>query len=189
MNEKSDTLVRLLDYDDDFIIDLRYATADNFTGCVIYSSNECWVHRHTAEILIRAKNIFKNKGYKVKVLDAYRPVSAQRKFWEVMPYTDYVAPPPELSTVKSFRPRHMNGMCVDITLTDMDGKEILMPSVFDDMSERASLDWPGHLPEAVKNGRFLKEVMESVGFEGYENEWWHFYDVSCEPAPYSDFRI
>ena len=141
MTEDRGNLVRLFDIDDDFILDLRYATKDNFTGEQIYSSNECYMDRHTAEILIKAKDIFKKDGYRVKIWDAYRPISAQKKFWEVMPNDDFVARPPDMATIKKFRPTHMNGLCVDVTLTDMDGKEIEMPSEFDDMTGKGALMW------------------------------------------------
>lgn len=187
--ERKGNLVRLLDMDEEFIIELKYATADNFTGVQIYQSNDCWIDEHTAELLIMAKNIFKEDGYRVKVWDAYRPIRAQRKFWEVMPKPGFVARPPELSEIKTSRPTHMNGMCVDVTLTDRDGKEMEMPCPFDTMDERAALDCPKNPEEGRKNGKYLKEVMESVGFEAYEQEWWHFYDVTGTPAPFSDYEV
>lgn len=182
-------LIKLVDLDDDFIIDLRYATPDNFTGHQIYESGECWMDRHTAQILIEAKNIFKKAGYRVKIWDAYRPIRAQKKFWDIMPDNNFVARPPDMSKLKTFRPTHMNGLCVDVTLTDMDGRDIEMPCPFDEMTERASLNCETTSPEGRKNARYLKEVMESVGFQAYENEWWHFYDVSTEPTPFTDFPI
>ena len=187
--EKKGNLVRLLDIDPDFIIDLRYATADNFTGQQVYQSGECWIDAHTAEILIKAKNIFKADGYRVKVWDAYRPIRAQKKFWEIMPNDDFVARPPDMTKMTAFRHTHMNGQCVDITLTDLDGKDIAMPCPFDTMDGRAALSCAENPPEGRKNGEYLKQVMESVGFEGYENEWWHFYDVSTDPVPYTDYDI
>ena len=189
MYEDKGNLIRLLDLDDDFIIDLRYATAENFTGQQIYSSGECWVDRHTAEILIKARDIFKKDGYRVKIWDAYRPISAQKKFWEVMPDDNFVARPPDMSRLKTFRPTHMNGLCVDVTLTDMDGRDILMPCEFDDMTEKASLACTETPEEGRKNAAYMKEVMESVGFRAYSGEWWHFYDVSTEPTPFMDFPI
>ena len=60
--ERKGNLVRLLDIDNDFIIDLRYATEDNFTGQQIYQSGECWIDEHSAKILVKAKNIFKEAG-------------------------------------------------------------------------------------------------------------------------------
>ena len=188
-NNEKGNLIRLFDIDDDFIIDLKYATADNFTGEKIYNSAECYMDRHTAEILIKARDIFKKDGYRVKIWDAYRPISAQARFWEIMPDDNFVARPPDMSKIKVFRPTHMNGMCVDVTLTDNDGNDIEMPTYFDDMTERASLLYSGHTENGKKNGRYLKEVMESVGFQGYDMEWWHFYDVTTEPTPFMDFRI
>ncbi|MBR4862878.1 MAG: M15 family metallopeptidase [Firmicutes bacterium] len=182
-------LIKLFDLDQDFIIDLKYATPDNFTGEKIYRSAECYMDRHTAEILIKARDIFKKDRYRVKIWDAYRPISAQAKFWEVMPDDNFVARPPDMSKIKVFRPTHMNGLCVDVTLTDMDGNDIEMPTYFDDMSERAALGYVGHTEEGRKNGTYLKDVMESVGFQAYEGEWWHFYDVTTEPTPFMDYQI
>ncbi len=182
-------LIRLLDVDADFIIDLKYATEDNFTGKKIYASAECYIDRHTAEILVKAKDIFKKDGYRVKVFDAYRPISAQAKFWEVMPDDNFVARPPDMTKITKFRPTHMNGLCVDITLTDMEGNELVMPTAFDELTEKASLNYPGHTGEGKKNGEYMKQVMESVGFQAYDGEWWHFYDVSTEPTPFMDYQI
>lgn len=187
--EKKGNLIRLLDRDSDFIIDLKYATENNFTGVKIYQSAECWMDEHTAEILIKARDIFKKDGYRVKIWDAYRPIRAQRKFWEVMPDDNFVARPPEVAKIKEFRPSHMNGMCVDVTLTDGNGIEIEMPSPFDTMNERASLDCELNSAEGRRNAAHLKEVMESVGFRAYKGEWWHFYDVSGEPVAFSDYEI
>ena len=116
-------------------------------------------------------------------------LSAQKKFWEVMPNDDFVARPPDMATIKKFRPTHMNGLCVDVTLTDMDGKEIEMPSEFDDMTGKGALMCQDTPLEGRKNAAYMKAVLESVGFEGYENEWWHFYDVSTEPTPFTDYQI
>lgn len=187
--EDKGNLIRLLDIDEDFIIDLKYATEDNFTGKKIYNSSECYIDRHTAEILIKARDIFKKDGYRVKVFDAYRPISAQAKFWEVLPDDNLVARPPDMSKITKFRPTHMNGLCVDVTLTDMEGNEIEMPTAFDDLTEKASLAYPGHTETGRKNGEYLKQVMESVGFLAYDGEWWHFYDVSTEPTPFMDYQI
>ena len=145
--------------------------------------------RHTAEILIKARNKFKADGYRVKIMDAYRPISAQKKFWEILPNDDFVARPPDMSKPRTFRPGHLNGLAVDVTLTDMDGNEIEMPSHFDDFSEKAALRNAAPGSEGEKNATYLKEVMESVGFQAYKNEWWHFYDVTTEPTPFMDFQI
>ncbi len=167
----------------------KYAGKDNFTGQQIYQSAECYINRGTAERLIRAKNRFRQDGYRVKIFDAYRPVSAQVRFWEVMPDERFVARPPDTSKPAEWKASHMNGLCVDLTLTDPEGREIEMPTPFDEMTERASLAWSGHSGAAKANGEYLKRVMEEAGFAADEEEWWHFYDVTAEPVPYTDFRF
>ena len=84
-------LVRLLDLDPDFIIDLRYSRKDNFTGKAVYDFKDCYIDIHTAKQLIAAKNAAKKDGFRIKVWDAYRPVSAQQRFWDILPDNDFVA--------------------------------------------------------------------------------------------------
>lgn len=188
MNDQGD-LIRLLDLDQDFIIDLIYATPHNFTKQQIYQSGECYIDKHTAARLIEAKNTVKGDGYRMKIWDAYRPVSAQKRFWDILPDNNFVARPPDMNTLKEFRPSHMNGQCVDVTLTDLDGNDIPMPSEFDDFTEKASLDCPSTDPTLRKNAAYLRDVMVKAGFRPYSGEWWHFYDMTTKPVPYLDFQI
>lgn len=188
MNDK-DYLVRLLDLDEDFIIDLKYATKDNFTKQPVYNFNDCYLNKDTAKLLIKAKNIFKKDGYRVKVWDAYRPISAQKRLYEIVPINEYVATPPDISKPIVFEYSHMNGLSIDITLTDLSGKEIEMPTGFDDFTEMARLNCNKIPPVARKNAEYLKKIMENVGFKAYENEWWHFNDIVTEPTPYSDIKF
>ncbi|QAT42442.1 M15 family metallopeptidase [Aminipila luticellarii] len=187
--EKKGDLIRLLDLDSDFIIELKYATPDNFTGRIIYESGECYINKNTAKLLIEAKNIFKSDGYSVKIWDAYRPIRAQKKFFEVLPDPDFVAIPPDMHTLKNFRATHLNGLCVDLTLVDKNGNELEMPSGFDDFTEKASLSCPDISEKGRENALYLKKVMEKVGFEGYDREWWHFYDKKTPPTPFLDYPI
>ena len=89
--ERKGNLIKLTDLSSDFIIDLKYATPDNFTGVQVYQSADCWLDEHTAQILIKAKEIFEKDGYRVKIWDAYRPIRAQKRFWEIMPNDDFIA--------------------------------------------------------------------------------------------------
>lgn len=189
MIRKYGNLVRLKDLDDDFFIDLRYSTPDNFTGEVVYDFRECYVDESTAHRLIQAKDLLKRRGFGLKIWDAYRPVSAQRQFWNLCPDNNFVARPPDMSTIQEFKNSHMNGQCVDVTLTDPDGRNAVMPSEFDDFSPRARLDCPETHGEARRNAELLRNVMVQCGFTPYEGEWWHFYDHTVEPAPYSDYAF
>ncbi|HEY8362514.1 MAG TPA: M15 family metallopeptidase [Tissierellaceae bacterium] len=182
-------LVLLKDLDDSFIIDLRYATTNNFTGKKIYPVNVAVIRKETGEKLVKAQKIFKKDGYSLKIWDAYRPLHVQRLLFEACPIDDYVAMPPEKPITSGFKPRHNNGMAVDVTLVDKYGNELEMPSDFDDFSERAKLTYPFMSKEARKNVDYLHEVMRSVGFRSYENEWWHFVDAVEEPTPYLDIPL
>lgn len=182
-------LVRLLDLDGEFLIDLRYATADNFTGHVVYPSGECYIDINTARRLIQAKNLAKRDGLRMKVWDAYRPVSAQQRFWELLPDNRFVAYPPDMAVLRVFKNSHMNGQCVDVTLCCADGRELQMPSGFDDFTEKARLDCPQTTGRARKNAEYLRDIMIQAGFTPYSGEWWHFYDRNTAPVPYSDISF
>src|SRR5690554_949454 len=129
-------LVLLEDLDDTFIIELRYATANNFIGKPVYPVAVCAIRRETGEKLVRAHEIFKERGYRLKVWDAYRPLHVQRRLFEACPIDDFVAKPPDKPITSGFRPRHNNGMAVDVTLVDENGNELEMPSGFDEFSEK-----------------------------------------------------
>ena len=61
MIEKKGNLVRITDLSSDFIIELRYASEDNFTGVKVYQSEECWMDEHTAQILMKAQELFRKE--------------------------------------------------------------------------------------------------------------------------------
>ena len=186
---KNIELVRLLDLDDEFIIDLKYATTDNFTKRNIYGVNECFLNPGTAQMLIEAKNIFKAKGYEVKVLDAFRPIWAQKILWDIIKDDDFVASPPSAGDMKNCKSSHLNGMCVDATLVDANGNELLMPTPFDYFGKEAAFSSLVEDGDAKRNAKLLIDVMESVGFENYDKEWWHFYDRKHKPVQYLDYKF
>ena len=181
-------LIRLFDLDDDFIVDLIYSTKENFTGEVVYNFTECYIDKDTAKRLINARNLAKKDGYRMKIWDAYRPVSAQERFWELLPDNNFVAYPPDMEHMTEFKNSHMNGQCVDVTLTDMNGNDIEMPSGFDEFSDKARLDCCKEGTVARKNGEYLKDIMMQSGFSPYDGEWWHFYDRNVTPCRYSDIH-
>jgi len=189
MIKEIEGLVLLKDLDDSFIIDLKYASKDNFLGKAIYPVSVCVIRRETGDKLVKAHRIFKERGYTIKVWDAYRPLHVQRKLFEACPINDFVAKPPDKPITSGFRPRHNNGMAVDVTLVDKNGNELEMPSGFDDFSEKARFSSKTMTKEARKNVNYLHEVMLSVGFKAHDAEWWHFVDGVEEPTPYLDIPL
>jgi D-alanyl-D-alanine dipeptidase len=150
------------------VLDIRYATVDNFTGQKIYTEPKAFARRPVAVALKRVQNILAEKGIGLIVYDAYRPYAATIRFYEVFKDTTFVASPYSGS-------RHNRGAAVDISLMDIKtGKELEMPTDYDSFSDSAAPDFPD-LPENVKLNRdLLIKVMHDNGFTVYHSEWWHF---------------
>lgn len=158
--------------DPDIIVDLRYATTNNFTNQVIYDFTTAIARTGTVKKLAKASALLKEQGYRLKIWDAYRPVAAQERLFEVYPDPTFVAKPnPNFS--------HQKGVTFDLTLTDMAGNELEMPTPFDDFSEAAHRDAP-HTPEQERNYNILHHAMSVAGFNGYENEWWDYRDSDMD---------
>jgi len=168
-NFRSADLVEIIKLDPTFKMDIRYATADNFTGQPVYNEARAFLQRPAAEALLRVHKKVKGKGYGLIIFDAYRPWSVTKLFWERFPkFREYLANPKKGS-------RHNRGCAVDLTLYDLKtGKEIQMPCPFDDFSERADPYYNGGTSAQTKARDFLRTMMEAEGFKVFKNEWWHF---------------
>ncbi len=158
-------------------VDLRYATANNFTGAIIYDDDTAYLRRGTAEKLKAAQAEFATHGYTIKVWDAYRPPAAQFKLWEKVPDARFVINPN-----KGFS-HHSRGVAVDVTLVDEKGHEVIMPTEFDDFTARANRDYNDLDRETAANTRFLEEIMVKHGFKSIYYEWWHFVDSDKDKYP------
>jgi D-alanyl-D-alanine dipeptidase len=148
-------------------IDLKYATADNFTGQAIYAFTQCLVLEPVAKALSEVQKELEQLGLGLKVWDGYRPLAAQWKFWEICPDPCYVSDPRKGG-------RHTRGTAVDVTLVNAEGQELVMPTAFDDFSEKAHSNYTGASEEAVRNRELLRNVMEKHSFTVLPTEWWHF---------------
>ncbi len=166
--EPRDTvLVRLHDVVPDLITDVRYATPDNFTKRILYTSDTLYARRAMAEKLAVAQQAARAQGLQLKVYDAYRPLSIQRLMWSIVPDERYVADPAKGS-------RHNRGCAVDLTLCDSTGAELDMGTGYDEFTERAAatfVDLPEHV---LANRRLLDRIMNAAGFDVLPSEWWHY---------------
>lgn len=162
--------VRVKEYIPDILVDLKYAAADNFTGKVVYDFEDAYLRYGTVRRLERVQEEVGRDGYTLKIWDAFRPVSAQFKLWEICPDSRYVANP------NVGYSSHSRGNTVDLTLTAKDVGEIVMPTGFDDFSAMADRDYSDCPEEAAQNAAYLENVMMNNGFIPYEGEWWHFTD-------------
>jgi len=153
--------------DSTIVLDIRYATENNFTGKKIYDEARFFMRKEAALKILEVQKELQRYGLSLKVFDGYRPLSVQKKFWEIMPDERYVADPKKGS-------RHNRGMAVDLTLVDKEGKEIPMPTPYDDFTEKASRDYYDLPAQILINRKFLEDIMVKYGFTGFPTEWWHF---------------
>jgi len=167
-------LVEPTSLDRTLVLDIRYATPNNFTGRTVYPAARCYLRRDIAERLVKVQAALRAQGLGLKIFDCYRPFSVQEAFWRIMPDRRYVLEPGRENgrIVKSSR--HNVGAAVDLTLVDAQGRELPMPSGYDDFSVKAHRDYAGASAEAKANSLILERAMTAQGFEPLETEWWHF---------------
>ena len=181
--KKNQGLVDLKSINPNIIIDLKYATSNNFTKQKVYNFNKCLVLYHVALELDAIQKYLDKLGLRLKIWDGYRPLLAQEKFWEILPDERYVTNP------KNGGGRHTRGTTVDVTLVDKSGKELTMPTAFDDFSECAHRDYKQASREAMMNRDILRNVMEKHGFTGIVAEWWHFDCLDWRKYPVLKFDV
>jgi D-alanyl-D-alanine dipeptidase len=148
-------------------LDIRYATANNFLKRKLYPISKCALRSSVAQKLALVQTDLEKVGLGLKVYDCYRPFSVTKQMWEVLPDPNYVANPARGS-------RHNRGAAVDLTLVDRTGKELEMPTPFDDFTAKAHRDYAGGSAQSRKNRQLLEDTMKKQGFIGITTEWWHF---------------
>ncbi len=166
---KSD-LVELVKLDPTIKLDVRYATTNNFLGTPLYTEARAFLQRPAAEAVARANQELKAQGYGLIIHDGYRPWYVTEIFWKATPDDKkiFVANPAQGS-------RHNRGCAVDLSLYDLrTGKEVQMPSGYDEMTNRAFADYPGGTEEERRLRALLRQAMEKQGFFVNPKEWWHF---------------
>ena len=173
-DEAADTLlVDLERVDTTLVIDMRYATARNFTGEPLpgYEGNKAYLRAEAAAALAVVSEDLRRQGYKLKIFDAYRPVRASEAMvaWAArtgrsdLLRDGYIA-------ARSF---HNVGTAVDLTLVVMsNGSEVNMGTPYDHFAREAhTRNAQGQI---ARNRQLLKTTMERQGFVNYDKEWWHF---------------
>jgi D-alanyl-D-alanine dipeptidase len=163
-------LVELVRLDPTIKLDIRYATTNNFLGAPVYTQARAFLQRPAAEALLRAHRELHAQGYGLLIHDGYRPWYVTKIFWDATPDDKkiFVADPAEGS-------KHNRGCAVDLSLYDLKtGKEVTMPSGYDEMTDRAFVDYAGGTPEERARRAVLRRAMEKQDFQVNSKEWWHF---------------
>lgn len=154
------------------VLDLRYATTNNFTNHRLYPKTKTtYMRMPAANALALAQKELNEKGLGLKIWDAYRPYAATELMWELVKDERYTANPAKGSG-------HNRGIAADLTIVDLKtGNEINMGTGFDNFTDTAHHAFK-NLPEEVLNNRqLLKSTMEKYGFKAFDTEWWHYYWV------------
>ena len=194
--------VLLADFIPQIVQEIRYYSTYNFVGDRIdgYEEPCALLTKEAARALKSASNELIVQGYRLKIYDAYRPVSAVTQFtlWGIEDQDIRMKPYfyPDLEKQDLFklgyiakRSSHSRGSTVDLTLLDMtSGREIDMGSPFDLFSEKSHPDYRGITAEQYDNRMMIQKVMVRNGFEPLDCEWWHF-TLKDEPYPDTYFEF
>jgi D-alanyl-D-alanine dipeptidase len=161
-------LVEIKKYIPGIVLDIRYATTNNFTHHIMYSQARAFARLPVVRTLQQIEAELKTKGLGLKIYDAYRPYAVTVKFYQVTPDTNFVADPKKGS-------KHNRGCAVDLSLIDLKtGKELDMPTGFDSFSKKAAANYSNLSKEQLANRELLKATMQSHGFKVIPTEWWHY---------------
>ena len=194
--------VLLADFVPQIIQEIRYYSTYNFIGDRIdgYEEPFALLTKEAARALKSVAAEVMVQGYRLKVFDAYRPVSAVKHFVlcgiedqdiRMKPYFY-----PDLEKQELFikgyiakQSSHSRGSTVDLTLLDMkSGKELDMGSPFDLFGPISHPDYKGITDEQYENRMILQNVMIRNGFKTIDCEWWHF-TLDGEPFPDTYFEF
>lgn len=198
----SSGFVLLSDFIPQIVQEIRYHSTFNFVGERIdgYEEPCALLTIEAARALKNVSNEMMVQGYRLKIYDAYRPVSAvnQFKLWGIEDQDIRMKPYfyPDIEKQDLFKKgyiatksSHSRGSTVDLTLLDMkSGKEIDMGSPFDLFSEKSHPDYRGITDEQYENRMILQNVMVRNGFLPLDCEWWHF-TLKDEPYPDTYFEF
>lgn len=148
--------------------DVRYATTNNFMHVKLYPVSKVFLRRPAAIALHEVERELAREGLGLKIFDGYRPYRVTVRMWKPIRNPDFVADPAKGS-------RHNRGAAVDLTLIDLrTGRELPMPTGYDDFTPRARQDFNDLPHEELVNRARLREAMKSHGFDPLPSEWWHF---------------
>jgi len=195
----------------DVLLEIRYFSTYNFIGERIpgYEEPIAIITRQAADSLKVVSDELKEKGYILKVYDAYRPQCAVDYFmkWAAdlsdIRMKRYFYPEIEKSAIipEGFvakKSGHTRGSTIDLTLFDTElGRDVDMGCTFDYFGEASyPMIQPGQeigaykpiTEEQHRNRMILREAMLKHGFKPYENEWWHF-TLANEPYPDTYFNF
>jgi len=174
--------VKVKTLDTNIVLDIRYATTNNFTKTQLYDCEQCLLRYSVAKDLVLANKEFMENGVKIKIFDGYRPHSVQYKMWEVVPNINYVANPDKGSI-------HNRGGAVDVSLVDFENQDVDMGTEYDFFGKEAFHAYIDFSDTVLQNRLLLKNILQKHNFSAIKTEWWHYSHRSCMLYEISDFKL
>ena len=163
-------LVNIKTVDPSIVVELRYAGPRNVTQRALYPANmPALLRPSVAQKVAEAQRHLRQRGFGLKIWDAYRPKAAHDQLWQTAQNSDYVADPAD-----GKGSLHTWGVAVDATLVAADGRDVKMPTDFDEFTPAAMLYYTGNDKTVRYHLRLLQSAMARAGFYGLRTEWWHF---------------
>ncbi len=182
LRENGEELVNVRDYERSVVIDIEPVSK----GMQRLQKDTCYVRKSVAEKIARVQRRLP-KGVKLKIIDGYRPLSAQKRIygqyfrqlrsehpgwsrsevikeldrWVTNPYTQI--------------PPHSTGGTLDLTLEDSSGAELDMGTPVNTADSERACTLSKKIPsKATRNRALLIKSMSKEGFVNYSLEWWHW---------------
>jgi D-alanyl-D-alanine dipeptidase len=181
VEDSGEPMVNLKDYDKEIHVEME-ETSRKAQGLEV---GDCRLRKGAAERLHAAQRSLPN-GYRLKIVDGYRPLSAQREIYRQY-FEQFKANHPGstdsdaeeetdkwVANPKKMVPPHSTGGVLDLTIEGPDGKELDMGSGINTTGPNSHTAASTLTSEQRKNRDMLISAMSKAGFENYEMEWWHW---------------
>ncbi|MDX1685869.1 MAG: M15 family metallopeptidase [Saprospiraceae bacterium] len=168
----------ILEEEGSIVIDMPYASMDNFTGKQLYPCARCFLRTDAAEAFYKGVHALNEKGFVVKVLDCYRPRRVQNLLHEALPDAYYFAGPMKTEF-------HNNGLSVDLTLMDARGRRLDMGSDYNHFGPASFHEYQEVSDEAKQRRALIMSTLRPLGFQAMKSRWWQ-YNFRWTNAPSED---
>lgn len=177
-------LVDLQERDPSIMMEQMWATANTFVGEPIYEKPRLLLRKEVAEKVLRINARLKEQGFRLKIFDAYRPFSVTQRLARLRPEDQAKGYLASANTGS----RHNRGAALDLTIVNMAGDELIMPSAYLCFNEDAHRVWTHKImpPAETFNVEYLTNAMATEGFTAINEEWWHYDAPGWEAYPVLD---
>lgn len=152
---------------------MAYGGPNNFTGSPLpgYCGTRAWLHESCVDSLADIGKEFQERGFGLRLYDAYRPIRAVRAMmhWAEHAGQTHLVDEGYLAPVS----RHSKGCAVDVTLVDLKtGQALDMGTDWDAFDARSHSSWGSGRIRIHRD--WLSAPFTKRGWRAARTEWWHF---------------